>query len=357
MKVLEIISSLKPIGGGETFAVNISRSFHKFAELKVIILYKDYTQMFIDRLNEAGIDYVILDKQKHFDKKNTKEITKIIKDFKPDIVHTENNALIPAFLALKHIKKRERPRVFHTMHLAPVDECSNKLVRILYRHIFKKKGFIPVAITKDLAEESRKFYRLKNVDYVNNGVDLSKLDASLPLNKRQYDVTVVARFSYQKNHEFLIRTFAEIKKIYPGFTANFVGSGELFDEMKSLAEQSGASFINFMGPMPNPGIILAQSKIVALGSRFEANPLTLLEGLGSGCIPVSSDVGGVRNIIKKENGFLFELNDDKRFIEIILEILLHLEQYEEMSKNNKIYSEQFSIDACAKNYLALFSKK
>lgn len=357
MRILEVISSLKPIGGGETFAVNISRSFQKFAELKVVILYKDFTQMFIDRLKEQNIDFTFLDKQKHFDKKNARELSEIIKDFKPDVIHTENNALIPTYLALKYIKKDERPYVFHTMHLAPIDECSNKLVKVLYRYILKKKKFIPVAITKDLSIESQKFYNLKKVDFVNNGVDLGKLDPSLPLHKRPFDVTVVARFSYQKNHEFLIRNFAEIKKAYPLFTANFVGTGELFEDMKQLAKNSGAKFINFMGSMSNPEEILAKSKIVALGSRFEANPLSLLEGLGSGCIPVSSDVGGVRNIIKEENGFLFKLDDDKKFIEIILDILSNLGNFETMSKNNVVYSEQFSIDTCAQNYIALFNKK
>ena len=59
----------------------------------------------------------------------------IIKDFKPDVIHTENNALIPAYLALRKIKKNQRPKVFHTMHLKAEDETSNKIVRFLYKFI------------------------------------------------------------------------------------------------------------------------------------------------------------------------------------------------------------------------------
>lgn len=32
--------------------------------------------------------------------------------------------------------------------------------------------------------------------------------------------------------------------------------------------------------------------------------------MAAGCIVVSSDVGGVKNIIKCDNGFLFKLDDD-----------------------------------------------
>ena len=354
MKILEIISNLKPIGGGETFAVNISRSFNKFAELKVVILYKDYSQMFIDRLDEMNIDYVILDKQKHFDKKNAKEIAKIIEEFKPDVIHTENNALIPAYLALKHFKRTDRPYVFHTMHLAPIDECSNRLVKLLYRHIFRKNGFIPVAITEKLARESERFYHLKEVPFVENGIDLSRFNNYLPLKDRQYDLVVLARFSYQKNHEFLIRTLKQVKNHFPHFRAAFVGGGELFDQMKELANSSGAGFIEFTGVMSNTAPILMNSKIIALGSRFEANPLSLLEGMAAGCIVISSDVGGIKNIIKEDNGFLFELDDDKAFINYVVDVLQNLKNYQAMSENNVKYSTKFSMDECAKKYIQLF---
>lgn len=356
MRILEVISSLKPVGGGETFAVNFSRCMNDISEFKAVILYKEYNQMFIDRLNEKKIDYVILDKKKHFDLKNAKELRKIIKDFKPDAIHTENNALIPAFLAIRKIKKKDRPLVYHTMHLKPIDECNGELVKILYKHILKKKEYIPVAITELLSEESKQFYKIDYVPYVENGVDLSRItDCNKKIEDRPYDVVVIGRFSYQKNHEFLIRTFAEIKKNRKDFKAAFIGGGELFDQMKKLAKESNAEFIEFMGTMPNPGVILKDSKIIALGSRFEANPLSLLEGMAAGCIVVATDVGGVRNIIKDDNGFLFNVDEDQKFIEIVTKILAKPSSYNLMSNRNKEYSQQFSMEICAERYLKLFS--
>lgn len=354
MKVLEVISSLRPIGGGETFAVNISRCFKDICDLKVVVLYKEASQMFIDRLNEKNVDYCFLNKQKHIDLRNAKELRNIIKAYKPDAIHTENNALIPVYLALRGIKAKDRPYVFHTMHLEPVDECKNKLVRIMYKHILKKKKYIPIAITELLSEKSKQFYKIKDVPYVENGVDISRMTGDKPLVNRKYDVTVIGRFAYQKNHEFLIKAFARIKKVIPSFSVALIGGGELFDEMKALAHESDADFIDFLGTMPNPGVVLDNSKIIALGSRFEANPLSLLEGMAAGCIVVSSDVGGVRNIIKEENGFLFALNDEEAFVNIVTNIITNLRDFEKMSKYNIDYSKQFSMEKCAEAYLKVF---
>lgn len=354
MRVLEVISNLKPVGGGETFAVNFSRCMNDICELKVVILYKDYNPMFINRLKEKNIDYVILDKKKHFDLKNAKELRRIIIDFKPDFIHTENNALIPTYLALRFAAKKIRLPVFHTLHLIPREECSNKLVKILYKHIFGLKEYIPVAISDSLAIETAIFFKKKKVPFIKNGIDLERInDKHLALVNRDYDAVVVGRFSYPKNHEFLIKAFSEIKKRRPSFKAAFIGGGELFDKMQQLAKDSGGSFIEFMGIMENPSIVLHNSKIVALGSRYEANPLSLLEGMASGCIVVSTDVGGIKNIIKPENGFLYDVDDDSAFIDIILKVLRSIEEYEKMSLKNVEYTKSFSMEKCAREYLDL----
>lgn len=357
MKILEVISNLYPVGGGETFAVNFCLYAQNVSTLKTVILYKKHNPMFAERLKGKGIDFVFLDKQKHFDLKNAKELSKIIASFKPDVIHTENNALIPVYLALRHLNKKDRPLVFHTMHLSPENECANRIVKFLYKWILHRKNFIPIAITEILAKQSEKFFRLPVVPYINNGVDLSRIPTpTVNLSNREYDVVVIGRFSPEKNHEFLIESFVDIKKRFKNFKAAFIGGGELFDQMKDLAKKQGGSFIDFMGTMPNPGTVLVNAKIIALGSRFEANPLSLLEGMAAGCIAVSSDVGGVRNIVKENNGFLFEVNDKNKFVEIIEKVLEKPLIFEEMSKNNVSYSKNFSMENCVNNYLALFSR-
>ncbi len=356
MKVLEIISSLDPTGGAETFAVNLSRELNDISHLKVVILYSKHKGYFEQKLKEKNIDYLFMNKTNHFDLKNAKELRKIINDFKPDVIHTENNALIPTYLALRMIKKSQRPNVFHTMHLKPEEETSNKIIKVLFKHILKKPNFIPVAISKTLSAESQSYYKVKNVPFIDNGVALEPFRTTNKLSSRKYDIVVVGRFVMLKNHHFLVSSFIELKKKYPSLNVALVGNGELFDGVKAFVKDNNAQdYIHFLGLLDNPASIVNDSKIIALGSLSEANPLSLLEGMSAGCIVVSSSVGGVPDIVKEgENGFLFPSGDKEKFVEILHRILSNIEAYQNMSEINVDYSNKFSMKECARKYYNLF---
>lgn len=359
MRVLEVISSLGPLGGGETFAVNFCREIVSFADLKVVILYTQNREHFIRRLQEKGIEPIILDKHGHFDFSVTKTIASIITDFKPNVIHTENNALISAFLAQKRVSKHLRAPVFHTMHLMPKEECFHPLVRIMYKHIFRSRGYTPVALTKKHANASEQFYHLESVPYVENGIDLEPFRNENPLLGRNYDVAVVGRFSVEKNHRFLIPAFKRLKERYPSLKVALVGDGDLFEETRALADRLGTlDYIEFTGPLENPSKVVSDSKIICLGSLFEANPLSLLEGMAAGCIAVSSDVGGVSDIVKEgKNGFTFECGNEDAFVSILEKVLNNTKDYVSMSDYNRTYANRFSMRNCAYNYFKLFGGK
>lgn len=356
MKILEVISSLYPMGGAETFATNLCVEISKIAKLKVVILYQKNRDFFISKLKENNIDVVILDRKGHIDLKNAKQLREIILDFKPDVIHTENNALIQTFLALRKTKYKNKINIFHTMHLIPEQECSNPLVRMMYKHILKKRNYIPVAITKQLAEVSAKFYKKDNVPVVYNGTNLTNNNNNIPIHERKYDVVVVGRFSPEKNHKFLIDSFVELKKKISSLKVAFVGGGPLLDEMTQYSNNLNANdFIEFTGILYKPYEVVNDSKIIALGSLFEANPLSLIEGMASGCIVVASNTGGIPDVIHEpQNGFLFNVNDSEKFIEILSKILKDIERYKKISNFNADYSKQFSMEGCAKEYHKLF---
>ena len=119
INVLEVISSLKPVGGAETFAVNFCVALSKKVNLHVAILYDVCTDSLVKTLKNNGIGYTFFHKKKGIDLKCAKLLSKFIVDNKIEYIHTENNALITTYLALKKIKQCKRIPILHTIHTVP----------------------------------------------------------------------------------------------------------------------------------------------------------------------------------------------------------------------------------------------
>ena len=356
MRILEVISSLGPTGGAETFAVHFSRSINQKEQLTVVILYSDNKQHFINLLKEKNIEPIVLNKNKHFDFKIIRQLRKIIREKKIEIIHTENNALISSFFAILPLKNK--PHIFHTVHNPAPIEAGGKISKLLYKRFMKTKFVTPVAISKEMALSCEVFYKLKNVDFIPNGIDLEKFDSSKKLEDRKYDVSIIARFENQKNHYFLLEVFNKVHQKYNGLNVIMAGSGSLENSIKEKIKQIGAEkYILMPGLVNDSSEILNDSKIIALGSNYEGNPLCLLEGMAAGNVVISTAVGGIPDVvINNVNGFLFKVGDVDGFSDKIYDVLTNIGEYNKMREINSEKSKDFSMNFCVEQYISLFRK-
>lgn len=106
----------------------------------------------------------------------------------------------------------------------------------------------------------------------------------------QFVVGHVGRFSYQKNHEFLLDIFVAIKQLLPDAKLLLVGSGETMEEVRSRVEAEGLKDSVIFIPFSNQIHKLYQAMdVFVLPSRFEGLPFTLIESQASGTFCFVSD--------------------------------------------------------------------
>ena len=87
-----------------------------------------------------------------------------------------------------------------------------------------------------------------------------------------------------------------------------------------------------------------------LTSFFEGTPTSVLECCARGLPIVTSNVGGMKSIIKeKENGFVIDSYDKFKFKKAIDEIYNNPDLSKIMSKNNTILGAEFIWDKVANN--------
>lgn len=93
----------------------------------------------------------------------------------------------------------------------------------------------------------------------------------------------------QKNHPYLMRVFAEIKKVYPDAALLMAGAEET-DELKKLANQLGVSdCIYFLGRRSDVPQLLSAMDIFIFPSFREGLPVSVVEAQAAGLPVLMSD--------------------------------------------------------------------
>jgi glycosyltransferase involved in cell wall biosynthesis len=205
---------------------------------------------------------------------------------------------------------------------------------------------------KDFLERN---YRLMNVAYLTNGIDISRLmtkvDESrenlrkrLGLPANYFLFVTAARFEFQKGYDILVKAISKIKDTLEKTDTHclfvLVGDGAELDEMRELSENlSVSAYIRFMGARTNVYDIIRAGDIFLLPSRWEGLPIVLLE-TGLLKVPViASDTYGNREIVKQCNGILFKNQDIDALARTISDVLFHREKYDLAAYTENLYNE------------------
>lgn len=109
---------------------------------------------------------------------------------------------------------------------------------------------------------------------------------------------IVARLVPVKDHDLFLKSAAVAASICPELHFLVVGDGELRPQMEStIAELGLEDRVHFSGWRNDLGTVYSALDMAVLTSRNEGLPVTLIEALASGVPVVSTDVGGVRDIV------------------------------------------------------------
>jgi glycosyltransferase involved in cell wall biosynthesis len=103
----------------------------------------------------------------------------------------------------------------------------------------------------------------------------------------------VARMTLQKNHIALLAAL----DAHPGFRLALVGTGPLEGELREAATplRDAVLFLGHRNDVPD---LLAAADLFVLPSLFEGLPLSLIEAMAAGLPAVTSNVGGVDEVVE-----------------------------------------------------------
>jgi glycosyltransferase involved in cell wall biosynthesis len=129
------------------------------------------------------------------------------------------------------------------------------------------------------------------------------IDASTPL------AAIVGRLTEVKNHAMFLEAAAQVLSMEDaacrGSRFVVIGDGHLRGDLEARARRLGlADRMTFTGFRKDAPALYADCDVVALTSVNEGTPVTLIEGMRAGCAVLSTEVGGVVDILGRRGATL-----------------------------------------------------
>lgn len=330
MKVLHLLTSNK-YSGAENVACQIISLFKEEQDLA----YCSPNGQIADALKERDINFIPLNKM------SKSEVKKAIKEFKPDIVHAHDPRAICTVGRIKGDFK-----IIAHVHNNRPDFKKLSLNSILFNYIVKKKKIRKIFWVSNSCFDDYHFN--KNVKekslVLNNIINQEEIMAKAKnaILQDKTDIVFLGRISYQKNPQRLIQIISEIVKKKSDIKVGIIGDGDLREECENLAKDLKLeNNVKFYGFQTNAFGLLKNSKLFLMSSRFEGNPMCVLEAETFGLPIIAPAISELKTtVVDGVSGFLYK--SDEECVEIILDLLNNKEKYNKLKKSTEQFSKEYN---------------
>ncbi len=355
-RILHVIPNFKP-GGAERLLINLLDVFDKEKfEIAAVSLFPEMGTILEEEIKEKGYKVYFLNKHRGLDLRMFLRIYSVLKNFKPDVVHTHlyvmRYTLIPTFL-------NRVPVLVHTVHNVAQKEVT-LLGKIIHKFAFKWLRVIPISISQEVTRTIKIVYGKAIRTYmIYNGIPTSKFFLRSDKKNKKGNIILlhVGSFKQQKNHMLLIEAFSLVAKEHSNIYLWLVGNGELRQFIENAVNKKRLNEkVTFLGIRNDVAKLLNKCNIFILSSDWEGMPLTILEAMASGKPVVSTAVGGVPELVKNGvTGLLVPPSNSRALAKAIIQLSNNNILCSSMGeKGRKRVVEQFDISKTAKKYEDLY---
>lgn len=308
--------------------------------------------------HEYGVEPRILEEMKRTpnlksDREAYRKIKEIITEFKPDIVHT--HASKAGALGRRAAFACKVPVVVHTFHghvfHSYFSPLKTNLYKIIERRLAKKStGIIAISdLQKKELSEKHKICKASKIKVIPLGFDLEKFRIDLTekriktrenyqLNEKTVAVAIVGRLAPIKNHAFFLHVVESLlAKGVQQAKFFIVGDGELRTEIETKSKEINQLYgekIVLTSWITDIASFNAGMDVICLTSDNEGTPVSLIEAQACNVPIVSTEVGGVLDIVAQgETGFVVPKGNVQAFEEKLGLLIENEEIRKKMSQN------------------------
>lgn len=359
MKILHIHPSMGS-GGIEAMICGLVNEMAKVHDVTLCTIFRvDKSNVFEQKLSPL-VHRVDLGKTRPgFSVKEIFKVYQFIRKGHYDVVHIHGFFY---YYALTVFLLHKKVRFVYTIHSDAVKENSTWDRRLLFlkKHAFRKEFVHPITISKVSKASFEAYYGLDST-LIYNGIPAPKLDTTsnklgaYRLTQQTKLFFHPGRITEAKNQLTLVKVFKQFEEEGRDVVLLIAGAKQdehIWKEIKPYFSKR----IIYLGERSDVVDLMAEADAFCLPSIWEGLPVTLLEALSVGCIPICSPVGGIPEIVEDGcNGFLAKDSGEMAYYKAVSRYLKSsAEDIAEMKKACEALFDKYRITEVAKRYLVVY---
>jgi glycosyltransferase involved in cell wall biosynthesis len=333
MKKIMYILNYPGDGGTEKYVLNLISALGKD---RCVFVYSE-NGPFLDKFKELGLPSYQVTMNGPFDLKAALKIKKICQQEGVHYIHAQ--FLRENYIALLATLLGAKVKVVWTYHvnvpMPALFKVLNRSMIKLNHRVISVANFIKMELLKKGIPEDK-------ITVIYNGISEPKVDNS----KRVYSNEKMILAKLKNNHPHL------------KWRLNIVGDGPLKEDLKLLAAKLNLlSNINFQGFVNNMDTVYINSDLIVLPSENEAFPFVAIEALAYEKPVISTNVGGLPEIIRhNETGLLVPYGDENAMADSILRVLEDEEFGKRIANSGKdFFLKNLTFDKMLNQTLAIYN--
>jgi len=370
--VVHIIYALST-GGLENGLVNIINRSPPDRYRHVIVCLTTADE-FARRITAQDVTVIQLHKRPGVDLRCYGRLRKILRELRPDIIHSRNMAALEAQLCGLGLGSVRRVHGEHGREINDLDGSNWKY--LVFRRFMRLFMHRYIAVSKDLQSWliARVGVKARKVIQIYNGVDHQRFApqtvkplALLPARWQNLDgivvVGTVGRLTPVKDQQLLLRAAARLRTEHADLAHRLrlviIGDGPLYPELARMIEQLALRDVVWLaGDRPDVPSLLHAMDIFVLPSLGEGISNTVLEAMASGLPVIATAVGGNVELVEEGfNGRLFPVGDCQALADAMVTLMKNDGERAAQGANARSrVCQQFDWERTVSNYLRVYDE-
>ncbi len=366
--ICQVVHSLH-IGGAELLVSALSRELR--SRFRFVFACLDGAGPLADQLRDEGHVVEVLNRQPGVDWRCTRRLAKFLHEEHVAAIHAHQYT--PFFYSLLARGLGGQPPLIFTEHGRQHPDYR-RLKRVVCNRLLLRPRDRVIAVGEAVREALIKHEGIpaSRVEVLCNGVSLDPYRAvasdpmlrtavrrELGLGESDFVVVQVARLNELKDHATAARAIARAAQQAPNIRWLVVGDGEQRGTLEAAIRDNGiGSVTQLLGTRRDVPRLLAAADACLLSSISEGIPLTLIEAMAARLPVISTDVGGVAEVVVPEiTGLLAPAGDDATLAQHLVRLATDRALASRLGRNGAARAEDlFSFERMANGYAAVFEE-